>query len=152
TVRDQSNAFVTDATVTVKNERTGDTRTVMSNAKGLFVVPGLPPSVYTIQVEKSGFAPIAYTNMELNVGKELTLDFELKPAGVAETVTVTAETTVVELNNASQSVNVSERDISTLPVNGRQMSQLMLQAPGAQNAGTGTWADVRFSGRAVEQN
>ena len=39
-----------------------------------------------------------------------------------------------------------------LPVNGRQMSQLMLQAPGSQNSGTGTWQDVRFSGRAVEQN
>ncbi|PYR14135.1 MAG: hypothetical protein DMF94_34825 [Acidobacteria bacterium] len=39
-----------------------------------------------------------------------------------------------------------------MPVNGRQMSQLMLQAPGAQNAGTGTWQDVRFSGRANEQN
>ena len=39
-----------------------------------------------------------------------------------------------------------------LPVNGRQMSQLMLQAPGSQNAGTGTWSDIRFSGRAVEQN
>ena len=49
-------------------------------------------------------------------------------------------------------MNVSEREVSELPVNGRQMSQLMLQAPGAQNAGTGTWQDVRFSGRANEQN
>ena len=43
-------------------------------------------------------------------------------------------------------------DLANLPVNGRQMSQLMLQAPGSQNAGTGTWQDIRFSGRAVEQN
>jgi hypothetical protein len=42
--------------------------------------------------------------------------------------------------------------VQGLPVNGRQMSQLMLQAPGSQNAGTGTWGDIRFSGRAVEQN
>ena len=42
--------------------------------------------------------------------------------------------------------------MQNLPVNGRQMSQLMLQAPGSQNSGTGTWQDVRFSGRAVEQN
>ena len=49
-------------------------------------------------------------------------------------------------------VNVGERDVNNLPVNGRQMSQLMLQAPGSQNAGTGTWQDIRFSGRAVEQN
>src|SRR5207253_4728198 len=43
-------------------------------------------------------------------------------------------------------------EVNNLPVNGRQMSQLLLQAPGAQNAGTGTWQDIRFSGRAVEQN
>jgi hypothetical protein len=42
--------------------------------------------------------------------------------------------------------------VDNLPVNGRQMSQLLLQAPGSQNAGTGTWQDIRFSGRAVEQN
>ena len=39
-----------------------------------------------------------------------------------------------------------------LPVNGRQMSQLLLHAPGSQNAGDGTWQDIRFSGRANEQN
>lgn len=49
-------------------------------------------------------------------------------------------------------MNVSEREILNLPVNGRQMSQLMQQAPGAQNAGTGTWNDVRFAGRANQQN
>ena len=42
--------------------------------------------------------------------------------------------------------------MQNLPVNGRQMSQLMLQAPGSQNAGTGTWNDVRFSGQANQQN
>src|SRR5262249_35582067 len=48
--------------------------------------------------------------------------------------------------------NVSEREVNALPVNGRQMSQLMLQAPGAVNSGQGTWNDVRFAGRAVDQN
>ncbi len=56
------------------------------------------------------------------------------------------------MSSARIGVNVSEREISELPVNGRQMSQLMLQAPGSQNAGTGTWNDVRFSGRANNQN
>ena len=59
---------------------------------------------------------------------------------------------VLDLSSAHIGVNVSERDVNNLPVNGRQMSQLMLQAPGSQNAGTGTWQDIRFSGRAVEQN
>src|SRR5216110_924973 len=56
------------------------------------------------------------------------------------------------MSSAHMGVNVGERDLNNLPVNGRQMSQLMLQAPGSLNSGTGTWQDIRFTGRAVEQN
>ena len=151
-VRDQTNAFVAGTTVTVKNEKTGEERTAATNGQGLFVVTGLRPSTYTIRVERSGFNPIEYTAMPLAVGQELTLDFELKPAGVEEAVTVVGTAPVLDISSAKLGVNVSEREVQELPVNGRQMSQLMLQAPGAQNAGTGTWQDVRFSGRANEQN
>ena len=84
--------------------------------------------------------------------QEFPLDLSLTAAGVTETVQVTANVSAVDLSSARIGVNVSEREISELPVNGRQMSQLMLQAPGSQNAGTGTWNDVRFSGRANNQN
>src|SRR5262245_22368213 len=83
-VRDAQSAFVADATATITNERTGEARTATSNGQGLVVVAGLKPSTYTIKVEKAGFAPIEYTNMPIAVGQELTLDFELKPAGVQE--------------------------------------------------------------------
>ena len=152
TLRDASNAFVAGATVTVRNGRTGDERSAVTNGKGYFLVSGLKPSVYTVKVNQSGFAPIEYTDMTLAIGQELVLDLELKPAGVQESVTVTGTAQVLDISSARLGVNVSEREVSELPVNGRQMSQLMLQAPGAQNAGTGTWQDIRFSGRANEQN
>ncbi len=152
TARDQSSAFVPAATVTVKNERTGDERTAVTSDVGHFLIGSLKPSSYTIKVEKPGFAPIEYTEMRLAVGQELTLDFELKPAGVQEAVNVVGTAPVLDLSSARMGVNVSPREVDGLPVNGRQMSQLMLQAPGSQNAGTGTWQDIRFSGRAVEQN
>ena len=152
TARDQSSAFVPAAQVTVKNERTGDERTGMTSDQGHFLIGSLKPSTYTITVAKAGFSTIAYTAMPLSVGQELTLDFELKPAGVQESVTVTGIAPVLDLSSARIGVNVSEREVNNLPVNGRQMSQLMLQAPGSQNAGTGTWQDIRFSGRAVEEN
>jgi carboxypeptidase family protein len=152
TVRDQTNAFVAGATVKVKNERTGEERTVLTNQQGYFLLGSLKPSTYTIRAEKDGFAAIEYTGMMLSVGQELTLDFEIKPAGVQEAVTVIGTAPVVDMSSARIGVNVNERDVNNLPVNGRQMSQLMLQAPGSQNAGTGTWQDIRFSGRAVEEN
>ena len=151
-VRDQSNAFVADAKVLVKNERTGEERSALTNGDGYFIIGSLRPSTYTIKVEKDGFAVIEYTAMPVAVGQELALDFEIKPAGVQEAVTVVGTAPVLDVSSARLGVNVSEREVNELPVNGRQMSQLMLQAPGAQNAGTGTWQDVRFSGRANEQN
>ncbi len=152
TVRDSTNAFIAGAKVTVTNERTGEARSTATNSQGTFLIDLLKPSNYTIKVEKQGFAGIEYTAMPLNVGQELPLDFELKPAGVTEDVTVVGSSPVLDLSSARVGVNVSEREVNNLPVNGRQMSQLMLQAPGSQNAGTGTWQDIRFSGRAVEQN
>jgi Carboxypeptidase regulatory-like domain len=152
TVRDQSSAFVPDATVTVKNDKTGQTRSTTTNQEGFFLVPALKPATYTITVTKQGFAAIEYPQMPVAVGQELALDFEFKPVGVTETVTVAASSPVLDVSSAKIGANVSEREVQGLPVNGRQMSQLMLQAPGSQNAGTGTWGDIRFSGRAVEQN
>ncbi|HXD15871.1 MAG TPA: TonB-dependent receptor, partial [Vicinamibacterales bacterium] len=152
TVVDQSGAFVPGATVTVKNQRTGEVRTVISTAQGLYMVPNLKPSVYTITVMLGSFQPLEYTDMTLAAGQEFGLDLELHAAGVSETVTVEAHATAIDLSSARIGANVSEREVAALPVNGRQMSQLLLQAPGSQNAGTGTWQDIRFSGRAVEQN
>jgi len=152
TVRDTSNALAAGTPVKVTNERTGEARGAVTNDKGYFLVTGLKPSTYTIHVERAGFAPLEYTAMPLSVGQELTLDFELKPAGVQEAVTVVGAAPMLDLSSAKIGVNLGEREVNNLPVNGRQMSQLMLQPPGSQNAGTGTWQDIRFSGRAVEQN
>jgi hypothetical protein len=152
TVRDSSGAFVSGAVVTVKNQRTGEERTTTSADAGTFLLSGLKPSVYTVRAAKDGFAPVEYTDMPLAVGQELHIDFEFKPAGVQESVTVVGSSPVLDLSSARIGVNVSPREVEGLPVNGRQMSQLLLQAPGSQNAGDGTWQDIRFSGRANEQN
>jgi hypothetical protein len=152
TVLDQSGAIVPGATVTVKNERTGEERTATSNAEGRYAVTNLKPSVYTLRAKFGQLAPLEYTGLELVAAQNFELDLQLKAGGVSETITVTAQTNVIDLSSARQGVNVNEAEVQALPVNGRQMSQLMLQAPGAQNSGTGTWQEIRFSGRAVEQN
>jgi hypothetical protein len=151
-VLDATGAFVPGATVTVENERTGEERVVKANDQGLYVVTNLKPSVYTIRATFGDFAPIEITTLTLTAAQEFHLDLTLQPAGLTETVTVQGTFTTVDVSSARMGVNVTEREVLNLPVNGRQMSQLLLQAPGSQNAGTGTWQDIRFSGRAVEQN
>jgi hypothetical protein len=152
TVIDPSGAIVPGASIVVKNERTGEERTVTSNKEGRYVVPNLKPSDYTIRTKVGEFAPLEFTGLPLAAAQEFTLDLTLKAPGVTESITVEASAAVLDLSSARNGVNVSQREVDTLPVNGRQMSQLLLQAPGAVNSGSGSWQDIRFSGRAVEQN
>jgi hypothetical protein len=152
TVRDSSNAVMPGATVVVRSERTGEERQALTNDQGRFLVAALKPTSYSVAVTAPGFSSYERTGITLAVGQELSMDLAIAPSGVTESVQVKAEPPVVDLSSARMGVNVSEREVQNLPVNGRQMSQLLLQAPGSQNAGTGTWQDIRFSGRAVEQN
>jgi hypothetical protein len=152
TVLDPSGAAVPAATVVARNERTGEERTAIASAEGRYVLAALRPSTYTIRVSVDNFAPLEFTGMQLGAAQEFPLDLSLHAAGVTEAVVVKGSATAMDVSSARIGVNVTEREVQNLPVNGRQMSQLMLQAPGSQNAGTGTWNDVRFSGRANQQN
>ena len=151
-VLDPSGAVVPGATVLVKNERTGEERTVVTNAEGRYIVANLRPSVYTMRGDIRSARAAQFDGHPAGGRQEFATDLTLQAAGVTETVTVQAQVSAIDLSSAAIGVNVSEREVQNLPVNGRQMSQLMLQAPGSQNAGTGTWNDVRFTGRANEQN
>src|SRR6185503_1210616 len=125
-VLDPSGAVLPGATVTVKNERTGEERSAVANAEGRYIVSNLRPSVYTVRAKFGDLAPLEFTGLQLVAGQEFALDLSLTPAGVTETVQVTANVAAVDLSSARQGVNVSEREVENLPVNGRQMSQLML--------------------------
>jgi len=152
-VKDSSGAIIPGATVTIKNERTGEERNSLTNDSGDYVFPALRPSEYTIKATLPGFAPAQSKPMQVVVGQKLSVDFTLQPATVSTTVNVEAAVeTAVDTTSARMGVNVDLREVQELPVNGRQLSQLYLQAPGAQNTGAGTFGDIRFSGRATEQN
>ncbi len=153
TVRDQAGAVVPGATVTIRNERTGDLRTVTSHQDGAFLVSNLRPSLYSISATASSFNKTDYTNIELVVGQALSLDIQLKPAGATESVTIIGgDEVALDTSSARMGANVNQQEVQGLPLNGRQLSQLYLQAPGALNSGSGTFGDIRFSGRAVQQN
>ncbi len=152
-VRDQAKAVIPNATVLVKNERTGEERTVTSNAEGSFVVTSLKPSSYKITASAANFAASNYLNIELVAGQALNLEVELTPIGTTETINVVGSLeAALDTSSARMGANVNEKEVHSLPLNGRQLSQLYLQAPGALNSGSGTFGDIRFSGRAVQQN
>ena len=153
TVRDSSGALVKEADVTITDERTGTQRVVKTNGDGLFVAVSLPPSSYDVKVTASGFSTSEAKSVTLSVGEERVQDFALPVQGADVSVTVdSGGISALDTSSAKIGGNVSSREIEDLPINGRQISQLYLLVPGATNSGTGTFDNIRFSGRAVEQN
>ena len=152
-VVDANGAVVPGATIKVINTGTNETRTVTANDEGSYVVPALRPAVYKIEGSASTFAVKTITGVQIAVGQQLDLDVTLSPDAQTVTVDVTDATEVgIDTSSAGIGATVNQREVKDLPLNGRQLSQLYLQAPGTVNTGTGTFGDIRFSGRANQQN
>ena len=130
TVFDQAKAVLPGATVTVTNESTGQQRTTVTAADGRFSLPTLLPGTYTVNAELSGFQTTVQTGLVLAVGQEVTLNLTLQLAGVAETVTVTGETPLVEATASRIGVNITSSDIDNLPAFNRSQFSLMQTIPG----------------------
>ena len=151
-VKDANGGLVPGASILVKNDRTGEERTTSSTDSGSYIVSGLRPSVYTITASAQNLS-VRATSVQLLAGQELNLDLTLQATGVeAKVDIVAAPDTGIDTGTAAMGVNVNPREVEALPLNGRQLSQLYLQAPGSVNSGSGTFGDIRFSGRAVQQN
>jgi Carboxypeptidase regulatory-like domain len=149
---DQNGAVVPGATVIVKNSKTGEERTATSTSDGTYIITSLRPSVYSVTASTQGLS-ITATGVQVLIGQEVKLNLALQTTGVEAKVNVVAGAdTAVNTESAAMGANVNPREVEGLPLNGRQLSQLYLQAPGSVNSGSGTYGDIRFSGRAVEQN
>lgn len=151
-VTDPSGAHVAGATVTAHNEKTGQDRTVATNDSGNYILTSLEPAPYTVKGSKSGFTDAEFTGLVLQVGQEVTQNIALQVAGGQTSVTVAEALAHVDTSSARVGVNISEREVAELPLNGRQISQLYLMAPGSVNSGGGTFDNIRFSGRSNQQN
>src|SRR3984893_11618192 len=136
TVRDPSGAPVGEAVVTVANHNIGVERKLVTNNEGYFIASSLPPSPdYAVSVKKPGFA-IYETKIEvLQVGQNITMTAVLTIAQQAETVTVTAETPLVEQARSGIAQEVGNAQILNLPINGRRVDQFALLTPGATTDG-----------------
>ncbi len=143
TVTDANSNAMPGVTVTATNTATHITRTVTSNGAGHYEIPLLPPGVYHLGAELSGFQPVGAL-LNINVGTYATFDVKLKP-GVAETVTVTASAPIIETNKSEVSSVVNEKSIQNLPTNGRNFIDFVLTTPGVVRDVRG--GDISFAGQ-----
>ncbi|MBZ5538352.1 MAG: carboxypeptidase-like regulatory domain-containing protein [Acidobacteriia bacterium] len=95
-ITDTSSAVVPGATITAHNLGTGFSRSTVSSDTGEFAITLLPPGTYEVRVELKGFATVVQKSVDVNVGAKVHLDVQLKPAALAETITVDAAAALVE--------------------------------------------------------
>jgi outer membrane receptor protein involved in Fe transport len=129
-VKDSSGAVIPGATATAKNQATGLTRSEVTDATGAYRLVALPPGTYTLTIELQGFSTETRPDIVLVIDQTATIDITLKPAAVAETVTVTGESPVVDITASDVSTAVSTRQIQDLPVASRRWIDLAMLTPG----------------------
>lgn len=129
-VRDQDGAAVPGAAVTIIHGSTNQTRSFITNVAGLYAAAGLVPGEYEIRVELGGFRPLVRKGVRLETGETARVDLELSIGPVTETVTVTADTPVLQTERATLGHIVDQERIVRLPLNGRTFVSLAALAPG----------------------
>jgi len=131
-VVDESGGALPGATITATHIDTGTVRTTVTSGSGTFVMPALPIGAYKILAELTGFGSVAKEGIRLAVGDTATLNFQLKVASVAETITVQGESPLVDTKKSELSGRVEQRQVEGLPVNGRDWLGLVSLVPGAR--------------------
>jgi len=129
TVLDDTGAALPGSTVTVLSLVTGFTRSDTTTANGNFRFPSLPVGTYSVTAQLQGYATVTVEGVQIIVASDRHVDFALKIATVAETLTVTAEVPIIS-EAASVGTVVSQEELENLPLNGRQFANLGVLAPG----------------------
>lgn len=128
-VVDPQGAAVPGATITVTNKDTGLTRNAVSTDDGLFRISGLPVGVYTVRVQGANFAPKVNDNVQVSVGKDTELRFDLAPGSVEAVVEVTSTGELLDTTQSQVQNTISTTQILELP--GRNtLTGLALLVPG----------------------
>ncbi|MGB6947536.1 MAG: TonB-dependent receptor [Bryobacteraceae bacterium] len=135
TLTDASGAVVPAATVLVHNEETGAERSIATNGDGVYFAAFLPPGNYGLTVSQSGFATLVRQGLTVHVGQTLAIDFQLPLQATKETVTVTGQTPIVDVEKTEVSQIVSENLVDNLPLVGRQWENFVLLTPGVSTDG-----------------
>jgi hypothetical protein len=119
TVLDPQNLAVKGAKVTFKNLATGAERSATSNANGRYELVGLPPGNYGVTIEAQSFATLENPSLTLTLGVEAEYNPQLQLRATTQTVSVTAETELVETSKTDVSTSITQTQINNLPINGR---------------------------------
>ena len=118
-VIDQQQAVVPNAKIVVTETETGAKFQTVSTADGTYVVPFLPPGPYSLSAEAAGFRRYVNNNVRITTNEREQIDIQLDVGALDQTVTVTAEASMLETATASTGQVINTRQIENMPINGR---------------------------------
>jgi hypothetical protein len=145
TLKDVSGGLMPGVTVNIRNTDTGATRTVVTNAQGLFRAPLLPLGSYTVTAELQGFKKFEQVGIPLQAGDTKILNITLEVGAMTETVEITADSAVVDLGKIDVGRNLNEREVKNLPLVSRNPYNFALLEPGVTGFENEEFGVPRFS-------
>jgi hypothetical protein len=140
TVKDANGAVVPGANVTITKVDTGTERKVTSGDAGEYNAPLLDIGTYKVTATKQGFQTTTNEGIVLQTNDRVRVDLELKPGDISGVVTITAAAPLVETESSNRGAVITGREVTELPLSGRNFTQLATLMPGvaaASNAGFG---------------
>jgi hypothetical protein len=133
TTTDPSGSVIPGTTVTATNEDTGVTQAATTDSQGRYRIAEMPVGRYSVQASKDGFQTLVQKGIVLTVGDERVADFALPVGQATQTVSVAADVSTVNTTSAELSTLIEPTQMRELPLNGRNIEQLVLLAPGVSN-------------------
>jgi len=134
TVSDSSNALIPQATITLRNTETNQSRVSTTGDQGFFRADQLPVGTYEVRLQYPGFAPYRHTGVALSLGQTIHLDIVLVPASAKTEVTVSAQPPAMDTSQTSVVSSVDQERIEELPVRSRNYLDFVLLAPGVSSS------------------
>ncbi len=133
TVTDPSGGAVVSAKVELVNEATNVTREATTNSTGEYLFLEIPVGTYSVQIEQAGFKKFVHKGVEVHLNDVLNVDAALQVGGSNQVVEVTGEPPVVDTTSTQLGAVVNSRDATELPLNQRDVYQLLQLQPGVQS-------------------
>jgi len=162
TLTDPSGSVVPQTTITLTNIATSATYQALTDDTGFYQFFHIPPATYNITVEKQGFLRLTQGPYRLEVEGSLRIDLKLQVGSVTETITVTAETPLVQAEATSLGAVIDERQTVELPLNGRNPMSLTALVPSVVPQGQSgvnpnavnpfAWANYQIGGGMANQS
>jgi hypothetical protein len=130
-VTDPQGAFVPNAKIVVRGQGTGSERTVQSDSDGNYQVAALPAGAYRVEVQAQGFQTLILNDLTVEVARTIVQNFQLTIGNIAQQVTITSDTPVIETATVSVGTVIDRRTVQEIPLNGRHFVDLGLLIPGS---------------------